>query len=371
MNNFVRAHIGAKVACSTNKMIKALTITAKNDSDRITGRQERNVAHRLGGRASSQAGLLILGTGPLAQSLVAQLQARQELPYRLSGCLCHVGTLNSDVSSIGDFKQLEEIVEREHVGCIVVAMSERRGALPIEQLLACKLKGIRVEDGIAFYEKISGRISLEGLTPSFFVFSDGFHWPSHAIKRGLDLLVSVLGLLLTAPLFVLLPVLIKLTSPGPVFYRQERVGRNGRWFTLLKFRSMQEGAESPGHPVWADENDSRTTSMGRFMRKFHLDEFPQFVNVLRGDMSVVGPRPERPEFVEALRTEIPYYDLRHTIKPGVTGWAQVMFRYGATMKDAAEKLQYDLYYIKHMSVALDCLIILRTIRVVLFGLGAR
>jgi exopolysaccharide biosynthesis polyprenyl glycosylphosphotransferase len=264
-----------------------------------------------------------------------------------------------------------EIVARERIECVVAAMSERRGHLPLEQLLALKLNGVKVEDGVAFYEKISGKIPLAGLNPSALIFGDGFNWPTKAAKRAVDLLLSIFCLSLTAPLFVLLPVLIKLTSDGPVFYRQDRAGLHGRRFTLLKFRSMRENAEDPGSPVWAAEDDPRSTPLGKFMRKFRLDELPQMLNVLQGAMSVVGPRPERTEFIKSLQHEIPYYTLRLMVKPGITGWAQVMFRYGASVKDTEEKLQYDLFYIKHMSVALDFRIALKTFRTVFFGEGGR
>lgn len=325
-------------------------------------------------RGARQYGrVLVLGKGPLAESLVHQLQ-QEASPYHLVGYLCKQEKINGSVLSSEEHEpseRLDEIASREGVQCIVVAMSERRGGLPVDQLLACRLQGIRIEDGVAFYEKVGKKIPLAGLNPSYLIFNGGFRWPSRAAKRSLDLLLSIVGFLLTSPLFVVLPILIKLTSPGPVFYRQERIGLNGRRFMILKFRSMSEDAELPGQAMWAKERDPRITAIGRFMRQFRIDELPQMLNVLKGDMSFVGPRPERPEFIAALCREIPYYALRLSVKPGITGWAQVMFRYGATVEDAAEKLQYDLYYIKHMSLALDSRIVLKTIRTVLFKSGAR
>lgn len=325
-------------------------------------------------KSDKRPGVLILGSGMLADNIREQLQACEKSPYRMVGSFEKFGPSNGNGNhgnGNGDFSQLEDILTRERVGCIVVAMSERRGTLPIEHLLVCKTKGIRVEDGAGFYEKIAGKIPLAGLNPSFLIFNDGFRWPTKAAKRLIDLLFSTFCLTMSAPLFAVLPILIKLLAPGPVFYRQERIGLNGSRFTMLKFRSMMVNAEGNGCAVWASENDPRVMPLGSFMRKFRLDELPQLINVFRGDMSFVGPRPERPEFVKSLREMIPYYSLRHTVKPGITGWAQVLYRYGASVQDAAEKLQYDLFYIKHMSIRLDCRIFLKTFRTVLFGVGGR
>jgi sugar transferase (PEP-CTERM system associated) len=333
-----------------------------------------------------KSGVLVVGRGPLADSIVLQLQSRRSR-YRLVGWLDKEAGMAPMPSADGNcaldpsscaldhnmiaMSRLDWIAEREGADCIVVAMPERRGDLPLDQLLACRLKRIHVHDGMAFHEQIGRKIALSGLQPGYLVFNGGFHWPSQAAKRLVDLFLSSLGLLLTAPLFLLLPLIIKATSAGPVLYRQQRAGLNGRRFTIYKFRSMYDQAEQSGSPVWAQEHDPRITAIGRFMRKYRLDELPQMINVLRGDMSFVGPRPERPEFVALLAREIPFYGLRLSVKPGITGWAQVMFRYGATVEDAAEKLQYDLYYVKHMSLALDSVIALKTIRTVLFQSGAR
>ena len=317
--------------------------------------------------------VLLVGHGPLADHIVSELQ-KPNPRYHLVGQLVPVDPgdgLPAEPSRGERRERLEEIISRDAVNRVVIAMSERRGDLPIDQLLACRMRRIAVDEGTAFCERLSARIPLIGLKPGYLAFGDGFQWPSGTAKRALDILLAAIGLLAAAPLFILLPLLIKATSRGPVFYRQARVGLHGRRFLILKFRSMYDGAERSGSAVWAEERDPRITPMGRFMRKFRLDEFPQMLNVLRGEMSFVGPRPERPEFTSTLVREIPYYTLRLAVKPGITGWAQIKYRYGASIQDAAEKLQYDLYYIKHMSLKLDALIAARTIRTVLFQSGAR
>ena len=329
------------------------------------------VLRRLGETADRRPRVLILGSGELAENIMTQVQGRVGSHYRVVGCVDALIGANGNRHTIRDSAQLDSALARKRVDCIVVAMAERRGRLPVEQLLAFKMKGLRVEDGPAFLEKIAGKIPLAGLNPSFLIFNEGFQWPTTAAKRLIDLVLSTVCLILSAPLFVLLPLLMKLTSPGHIFYRQERVGLNGSRFSMLKFRSMVMHAEEQGQAIWAAEKDPRVTWLGAMMRKFRLDELPQLVNVFRGEMSFVGPRPERPEFVTSLRASIPYYDLRHTVKPGITGWAQVMYRYGASVHDAAEKLQYELFYIKHMSLALDWRIFFKTFRTVLFGVGAR
>ena len=318
--------------------------------------------------------VLVLGDGPLADPIVAALQNHPS--YEFVGhlqkqCVAEAPDLIEDLSqAVESLARLEQIAARDRIHRIVVTMTERRG-LPMNQLLACRFHGRAVEDAVAFYERLNQKIALEGLTPGYLVFHGGFRWPSRAVKRAMDVLLALLALLITIPLCVVLPIVIKLSSPGPVFYRQERVGWQGRRFTILKFRSMQQDAEAGGHAMWAQESDTRVTAVGRFMRRYRLDELPQLLNVLKGDMSMVGPRPERPEFIGRLSRDVPYYTYRLAVKPGITGWAQVMFRYGATVEDAAEKLQYDLYYIKHMSLRLDALIALKTIRTVLFQSGAR
>jgi sugar transferase (PEP-CTERM system associated) len=273
---------------------------------------------------------------------------------------------------IGDFKQISSICRTCQIDRVIVALDERRGSLPLDQLLQCRLKGIHVDDGISFGESLSGKLSVENLHPSTIIFSNGFRGVLvyKGIKKVIDLLVSLLGLLVFLPLCVIIALAIKLDSRGPVFYRQERVGQDGRLFSLIKFRSMTVDAEKDG-PVWAVVNDQRVTRVGRWLRKLRLDEITQIINVIRGEMSIVGPRPERPFFVKKLEKEVPFYSHRHAVMPGITGWAQILYPYGATREDAQEKLKYDLYYIKHMSPIMDLRIISETAKIVLLGRGSR
>src|SRR5262249_10884272 len=244
-------------------------------------------------------------------------------------------------------------------------LSDRRGKLPMEALLACKRHGVEVEESATFYEQVCRKIMLENLRPSWLVFSQGFTIspPRRILKRLADIFLAVLGLFLAAPLMLAVAILIKLDSRGPVFYRQERVGRYGQVFAVLKFRSMCKDAEAVTGPIFADKHDSRITRVGRVLRTMRVDELPQLLNVLRGEMSFVGPRPERPYFVEQFAKNIPYYTQRHSVRPGITGWAQVCYPYGATLEDAVEKLCLDLYYIKHMSLVLDLCIMLKTCQI--------
>ena len=274
---------------------------------------------------------------------------------------------------IGSYDQLLEIVERERIDKIVVALEDRRGTLPIQALLACKQRGIEVEESVAFCEKLCGRVMLENLRPSWLIFSPGFAVSAfqRLQKRALDFVLAAMGLLLTWPIMLAIAVSIKLDSRGPALYMQARMGALGKQFTLLKFRSMYVDAETATGPVFADAEDPRVTRVGRFIRRVRLDELPQLMNVLWGDMSFVGPRPERPFFVEQYIKEIPFYDQRLNVKPGITGWAQVRYPYGATLKDAEEKLRFDLFYVKNMSLLFDVFIIFKTIKIDLLGRGAR
>jgi len=273
---------------------------------------------------------------------------------------------------IGDFKQLSSICRTCQIDRVIVALDERRGSLPLDQLLQCRLKGIHVDDGISFRESLSGKLSVESLLPSTIIFSNGFRGVViyKGIKRGVDLLASLLGFLLFLPLWLVIALAIKLDSRGSVFYRQERVGQGGKTFNMVKFRSMTVDAEKDG-PVWAVVNDQRVTRVGRWIRKLRLDEIAQLINVIKGEMSIVGPRPERPYFVKKLEKEVPFYTHRHAVKPGITGWAQILYPYGATREDAQEKLKYDLYYIKHMSPFMDIRIISETAKIVLLSRGSR
>ena len=284
-----------------------------------------------------------------------------------------IGTSLENPKIIGTCHDMCEIVEKEGISRIIVALSERRGRLPFDMLLKCRLNGIRIEDDATFYEGINGKIRLESLRPSWLIFSDGFKksWLSLTTKRLLDIAASFILLIIALPVMILTSMLVKLDSRGPVFFKQERMGMDGRIFTLFKFRSMREDAEAKSGPVWATKDDDRVTRVGGIIRKTRLDELPQLINVLKGDMSFVGPRPERPFFIEQLKEKIPYYALRESVRPGVTGWAQIRYPYGASVEDAFEKLQYDLYYTKNMSFLLDLTLIFDTIKVVLLGRGSR
>lgn len=274
-----------------------------------------------------------------------------------------------ELKILGSMKDLEKITKKYRPDVLVVALSERRGAFPIKEILDCKLQGIRVEDWPTFYEKLTGKIFIENLRPSWLIFSDGFTRNSltRMVKRMVDVLVATFGLLFALPLMLLIALCIKLDSSGPILFRQERVGEKGKIFTLYKFRTMIVDAEKETGPIWSQTLDPRTTRVGRFLRRIGMDELPQLFNVLKGDMSFVGPRPERPHFVQDLQEKIPYYAQRLVVKPGITGWAQVCYGYGSSIEDTIEKLQYDLYYIKNMSLFLDLLIILSTIHKVLFA----
>jgi sugar transferase (PEP-CTERM system associated) len=252
-------------------------------------------------------------------------------------------------------------------------MDDRRGGFPTEELLECRLRGIRVTDLLTFLERESGRVSVELMHPSWLIFSSGFRSDFVRLfsKRAFDVGVSLAILVASAPIALLAAAVIWLEDRGPIFYRQLRTGQNGRLFQIVKFRSMRVDAEGDGRAVWARQNDARVTRVGAWIRRLRIDELPQVLNVLLGHMSFVGPRPERPEFVGALAQKVPFYEERHFVKPGITGWAQVRYSYGASEKDAQEKLEYDLYYVKHHSLALDLLVLLQTVEIVLFRIGAR
>ena len=268
---------------------------------------------------------------------------------------------------------MEDIINKEKADKIVVSLSERRGVFPVKDVLNCKFNGVDVVDAPSFYEEMTGKLLIEEITPSWFIFSDGFRITplKRNIKRVSDIFFSSIGLVFSLPLLPFIALAIKINSPGPIFFKQLRVGEREKPFTLYKFRTMHPDAEKVSGAVWAKKEDPRITSVGKFLRKIRLDEFPQFYNVLKGDMSIVGPRPERPEFVEQLKKVIPYYSQRHFVRPGISGWAQIRYPYGSSVSDALEKLRYDLFYVKHMSLFLDVMVIMETIKVVLFGRGAR
>ncbi|MDX2253611.1 MAG: TIGR03013 family PEP-CTERM/XrtA system glycosyltransferase [Nitrospira sp.] len=320
--------------------------------------------------------VLILGNGRLASQIVQLLKAKRTSRVLVVGYVDHEQSMAAESLGmdmfLGSTSQLYEIVERHQVDSIVVCLENRRTALPVETLLDLKAMGSEVVDGHSLYEEEAGCLHIDSLRPSALVFSTGFRkrMLTSSGKRLFDLAASTIGLVVAVPLFLLIGILIKLDSAGPVFYQQMRVGLRGQPYLIWKFRSMMNDAEKSG-PRWAQAHDPRISRVGWWLRKTRLDELPQLINVLKGEMSLVGPRPERPVFVQELRTQIPYYDIRHAVRPGITGWAQIRFRYGASAEDAHSKLQYDLYYVKNLSIALDARILLETIRVVLLGEGAR
>jgi sugar transferase (PEP-CTERM system associated) len=321
--------------------------------------------------------ILIVGSGDSAVEIAREVLTRPDAGYRIAG---FVGTdsellgkslINPRVIGLTD--QLGDIVKKENIDRIVVAMGERRGQFPTDKLLQLSLAGhVSIEEGAAFYERITGRVALAMIRPSWLIFTGpGRKAKFASLSRTIvHRLAALLGALLAMPIVIVTAILIRLESRGPVFYQQERVGKNGRPFTLIKFRSMRVDAEADG-PVWASKGDDRTTRIGRIIRKVRIDEIPQFWNILRGEMSFVGPRPERPHFVAQLAQEIPYYEQRHLIAPGLTGWAQIKYPYGASIEDARQKLQYDLFYIKNYSLVFDAIILFETIKIILFGRGAQ
>ena len=321
--------------------------------------------------------VLIVGNGELADEIIQELSERTYSGFRIMGFLVEnprtYKSKSSDMPLLGSYRDLRRIVKEYEIDRIVLALGDRRGKLPVGHLLECSMEGIQIESGPNFYEQIAGKILIAGLRPSDLIFTDGFRKSDAArfLKRVTGIIFSLIYLFISAPASLLAMLLIRIDSPGPIFFKQERMGQNGKVFHLYKFRSMKQDAEVEGNPVWARDGDPRITRVGKILRKLRIDEIPQMINVLKGDMSFVGPRPERPYFVEQLKKQIPFYNLRHSVKPGITGLAQIKYPYGSTVKDAIEKLQYDLYYIKHMSSALDFAILFDTVKVVLFGKGAR
>jgi sugar transferase (PEP-CTERM system associated) len=321
--------------------------------------------------------ILILGTKKLALVMARELTRRDDLNVCLLGFVGQPGDVLPGDSLlghriVGSTDKLEEIVARYRISRIIVALEDRRGNLPIEALARIRIQGVRVDDANTVISTLSGRVWLDTIKPSWFVFSDGFHRSplTLASKRVIDVLFGLVGLILSTPVMLTVAILIRLGGKGPVLFRQTRVGLHGKTFKLFKFRSMREDAEANG-AQWAQRDDPRVTRLGRYLRKFRLDELPQFWNVIRGDMGFVGPRPERPEFVQSLGVEISYYRERHSIRPGITGWAQVSYYYGSSVEDANRKLEYDLFYLKNMSFLFDCAILLKTARIVLTGEGSR
>jgi sugar transferase (PEP-CTERM system associated) len=319
--------------------------------------------------------VLILGTGETARQVCRWIVGNHSSEYAVLGFAAESAGREGTILAMGariqtDFDSLARFctgrIER-----VIVAIDEKRGRLPVRQLMEARLHGIEIEDATSFFERISGKIAVETLLPSWLIFSEGFKSTRlrMILKRVVDIVFSVGLLVVTAPLMLLTAIAIRLDSRGPVLYRQPRLGRDGHEFDVLKFRSMRQDAESESGPTWTSHRDPRITLVGRLIRPLRVDELPQLINVLRGEMSFVGPRPERAHFVHQLEEVIPYYGLRMTVRPGITGWAQVEYGYGASREEALEKLKYDLYYIKNSNLLLDLWIVLKTAKVVLFGKG--
>jgi len=319
--------------------------------------------------------VLVLGTGPEARLVEASLAAADPTVHLVGFFALDKAdeTVVAPKQIIARARPLEEVVRQLGIREIIVTVRQQRGGvLPLRALLDCRLDGVQITDLPRFFERVLGRVPLESLKVSWLIYGSGYRqgWLRTSVKRVFDLVVALALLVLTLPLMVVCALLIAFESGAPVIYRQERVGRRGSRFTVLKFRSMARDAEKDGRAAWAAPDDARITRVGRFMRKARIDELPQLINVLKGEMSFVGPRPERPEFVEMLAQQIPFYSVRHSVKPGLTGWAQVRYSYGATVEQAVKKLEYDLYYVKNHTLLLDILILLETVRVVLLGEGA-
>lgn len=322
--------------------------------------------------------VIVLGSSPEALGLSRMIQDNPMAGFELLGIIEEVGqpalaTRETDPPLIGTLECLHTMCRDEGISRVIVALKERRGKFPVDALLKCRMDGVIIEEKEAMYERLTGKLAVESMRPSYLIYGRGFRKAplTLALKRVLDILASLIGVVLSLPICILTALAIKLTSRGPIFFLQERVGEDGETFRLIKFRTMRTDAEDKSGPVWAAKNDVRVTAVGRFMRLTRIDEIPQFFNILSGKMSFVGPRPERKHFVDQLKQDIPFYPLRHTVKPGLTGWAQVCHPYGASTEDAQEKLRYDLYYIKNMSLLFDVNIMLRTVAVIMRGSGAR
>ncbi|MFZ0685070.1 MAG: TIGR03013 family XrtA/PEP-CTERM system glycosyltransferase [Terriglobales bacterium] len=312
----------------------------------------------------------VLGTADRAQRLVQGLRQNPEIGVEIASW---TGKLEGEVTRESVAAHLMEEVKKQKVHRVIVAMPDRRGTIPMKELLELRMQGVKIEEATSWLERISGKIEIENLNPSWLVFNDGFRRSALFIflRRLFSVVISLLGLILAAPLIPIIMLAIALDSKGPVFYTQTRMGKNGALFKVAKFRTMRHDAEAASGPQWAGNDDPRVTRVGKILRTSRLDEIPQLWCVLKGDMAFVGPRPERPEFIEMLSKEIPFYGVRHMVRPGVTGWAQIKYKYGSTIADAREKLQYDLFYIKNASIGLDLLIMFQTVKTVLLRRGAQ
>jgi sugar transferase (PEP-CTERM system associated) len=321
---------------------------------------------------------LVVGAGDLAAKLLREIRTGWDRSWDIRGVITPEKNGPGKDKFMGlplhrGFEGICDRAEAERVTRLIIALDEKRGIMPYKELLACKVRGINVIDGESFYERISGKVLVEKINPSWLIFSDGFSRSlfTLVLKRAVDVSCSAFLLLLTWPIMALVALAIRMESPGPVIFSQERVGAYGRIVVLHKFRSMRADAEALTGPVWAGEDDPRITRVGKVIRKLRFDELPQLWNVLKGEMSFVGPRPERPYFVDQLKEKIPFYNERLAVKPGITGWAQVKYPYGDSEEDALEKLKYDLYYIKNMSLFMDLMVIFHTIKTVLLARGSR
>lgn len=313
----------------------------------------------------------VLGNGARAENLIEMLRRRRDAGMEVISRESLDLPDGTEATSYGaELNALGSLGTR--VDRVIVAIEERRGFMPLHQLLDMRYRGLVIDDANALIERLDGKLPLEGLIPSNLIFSDGFKISAGKLlaRRLVSIGISLTGLLLCLPFIPFIMLAVRLSSPGPIFFAQTRVGRHGQPFTLVKFRTMRTDAEADG-AVWATTNDPRVTRVGKFLRSSRLDEIPQLWNVLKGDMSFVGPRPERPEFVGWLAKEIPFYELRHMIRPGLTGWAQVRYQYGASLEESKRKLEYDLYYVKHLSLGLDLLIMFETVKIIMLGRGAR
>lgn len=313
----------------------------------------------------------VLGSGARAEQIVDALRKRSELGMDVVGWAGAMGNGSLTRETLGAY--LISLWQNQQVDRVIVALSDRRGMMPVSELLQLRVRGVKVEDATSLFEKITGKLDVDSLNPSWLIFSEGFRLNAGFlfVRRVFSMVASLVLLALVLPLIPLIILAVKLTSKGPLLYRQRRVGLHGAIFNCFKFRTMCADAEADTGPTWAGDDDPRITPVGRLLRRTRLDEIPQLWNVMRGDMGFVGPRPERPEFVEWLSREIPFYHLRHLVRPGITGWAQVCYEYGASLEQAKEKLRYDLYYLKNISFSFDLYIIFQTVKIVLFSRGAK
>jgi len=334
--------------------------------------------HSLTGHPEIGEKILVVGTGQTALDTAEAVWERRDAGYRIVGFVSENGAKPREKLGrseiLGKAHDLEQVIRDEKIDRVVIAVRERRGAFPTEALLKMSLAGdISIEECTSFFERITGKVHVDMLRPSWLIFA-GRRRDSPvkvAFREIVHRMLALAGLILSLPIAIITAILIKIDSRGPIFYKQERMGKSGHVFNVIKFRSMKTDAEADGKPIWAATNDERTTRVGKIIRKLRIDEIPQFWNIIKGEMNFVGPRPERPHFVKQLATEIPYYEHRHLVAPGLTGWAQIKYPYGASVADAIQKLQYDLYYIKNQSLTLDMVIVFDTVKTVLFGKGGR